>query len=349
MATISTQDARNVYTKALAAVYKERTVPTSFLRSLFPTVEKGTKEISIEVQRGFEKIAVDVTRGTDGNRNVFGRSTEKIFVPPLYDEYMDATQLDVYDKLFGDGEISINRLTPFIETVAEKVGMLQDKIERAYELQCSQVLETGVVQLNKGTNIDFKRKGASIVDLGAGNYWTTGTNDPFATLKSGAEFNRTKGKATGGTMNVIMGDAALSAFLSNDIVEARADVRNYKLDDITSPLRNGLGGAYHGTVSAGSWRFNLWTYPEYYTNAAGVETAYMNTKNIVIMPEAPKFNLVFAAVPQLISGVGASTAGAYKFYDYMDERKATHDFGVKSAGVAIPVAVDQIYTAQVVA
>lgn len=345
---ISTQDARNVFTKALAAVYNERSTPTSFLRSLFPTVEKGTKEISIEVRRGYEKIAVDVTRGTDGNRNVFGRSTEKIFVPPLYDEYFDATQLDVYDKLFGDGEISVNRLTSFVETVSEKVGMLQDKIERAYELQCAQVLETGIVTLNKGTNIDFKRKAGSLVDK-SGTPWTTGTNDPFADLLAGAQFIRTEGKASGGTMNVIMGSSALDAFLNNTIVKERADIRNYKLDDVTSPLRNGDGGAYHGRVSAGAWNFDIWSYPEYYTNSAGNATEYMNAKNVVILPENPMFRLTFAAVPQLVNGVGATTAGAYKFYDYMDERKATHDFGVKSAGVAIPVAVDQIYTAQVVA
>jgi len=35
--------------------------------------------------------------------------------------------------------------------------------------------------------------------------------------------------------------------------------------------------------------------------------------------------------------------------EFMDERKAVHDFDVQSAGVAIPVAVDQIYTLQGVA
>jgi hypothetical protein len=348
MGSISAQDARNLYTKAVAAVYKERTTVQSFLRSFFPSVEKGTKEISIEVQRGFEKIAVDVVRGTEGNRNQFGKSTEKIFVPPLYKEYFDVTQLDSYDKMFGDGQISINTFDNFVADTTEKLGMLQDKIERRYELQCAQVLETGIVTLNAGTNIDFKRKALSKVDLGSGNYWTTGTNSPYATLKTAAEFLRTKGKSQGGVFNVIMGESALGAFLTNAIVLAQADVRNFGLDAIREPQRNAVGSAYHGRVSAGSWVFDLWTYPEYYTDANGNDVPYMNTKNIVVIPQAPKFQLTFAAVPQLIS-MGGTTAGAYKIGNYVDERNQTHIYDICSAGVAIPVAVDQIYTAQVVA
>ena len=346
MASIAVQDARNLYTKELAKVYKERISPKAFLRSFFPVIEKGSKEISIEVQRGFEKVAVDVVRGTEGNRNEFGKSTEKIFVPPFYREYFDATELDVYDKMFGDGEISSNMFGRFIDGVSEKMLTLTNKIERAYEVQCSQVFETGIVTLNSNTNIDFKRKAASLVDA-TSNTWATGTNSPYENLKAGADFLRTIGKASGGVFNVIMGETALEAFLENAIVQARADVRNYSLDGIREPQRNAVGAAYHGRTSAGSYTFDIWTYPESYTNSSLVETAYMNAKKIVILPQNPDFNLVFAAVPQLIEN-GGLTKGAFKYGNYIDEKNDKHIFDVKSAGVAIPVAVDQIYTAQVI-
>lgn len=349
MPNISTTDARNVYTKALAAVYRERPMVKGFLRSFFPSVEKGTKEISIEVQRGIERIAVDVTRGADGNRNKFNKSTEKIFVPPFYDEYLDVTELDVYDKLFGNGEISTNAMTNFIETVGEKVGLLKDKIDRAYELQIAQVLQTGIVTLNAGTNIDFKRKAASISVLAGADLWTAANSNPYETLKAAGEFLREKGKSQGGLFNVIMGGGALEAFLENTTVKERADIRNYGLDVIREPQRNAVGASYHGRVSAGSWSFDIWTYPEIYTTAGNVDTYYVDSNKIIVIPETPRFQLTFAAVPQLVEGVGSVTAGAYKYYDFMDERRATHDFGVKSAGVAVPVAVDQIYTAQVIA
>jgi hypothetical protein len=41
-------------------------------------------------------------------------------------------------------------------------------------------------------------------------------------------------------------------------------------------------------------------------------------------------------------------SGEYVVSEYLDDRKMTHDIDIRSAGIAIPVAVDQIYTAQVV-
>lgn len=348
MVTIATSDARALFTKMLIDVYRERTAPTAFLRSFFTVKEEITKELSIEVQRGTEKIAVDVERGTEGNRNKFSRSTEKIFVPPYYREYFDATELSLYDRLFGSTEIDDGIFTAFLEQVAEKLRLLQDKIERAYEVQCSQVLETGIVTLNAGINIDFKRKSASLVD-GSATPWTTGTNDPYEDLESGCNFLRQTGKAQGGTYNAIFGSEVLSAFLNNDIVKARADVRNFFLDMVRGPQRNSVGAALHGEVSCGSYNVRIWTYPEFYDNSSGVSTSYINSKKFILLPEAPRFVLGFAAVPQLATVNGGVKRGAYIVGDYIDERNHKHIFDIRSAGVAIPVAVDQIYTRKVIA
>tara|TARA_R110002167_G_scaffold110087_4_gene280336 strand:+ start:2823 stop:3890 length:1068 start_codon:yes stop_codon:yes gene_type:complete len=354
MATISTQDARGVFTKALIAVYKERTAPTAFLRSFFTTKEVGTLELSIEVQRGTEKIAVDVERGTEGNRNQFSKSSEKIFVPPYYKEYFDATELDFYDRLFtSNGTVDVVTFGQWMETVVEKLGMLQDKIERSYELQASQVLETGIVTLNSGDNIDFKRKATSLVALAGGALWSAGTSNPYTDLKNGATEIRTKGKSMGNIFNVILGDSAMSAFFNNTVVKERADIRRISLDAIRTPQKNSVGGVLHGEVSAGAYIFRLWTYPEYYDTEAATNLPYMNTNKVVIMPENPKFILGFAGVPQLLGkkadvGAGISAKrGAYLVGEYLDERNTSHVIEIKSAGIAIPVAVDQLYTAKV--
>lgn len=340
-------DIRNTFTKMLVAVYKEKTVTTSFLRSFFPAKETMTKEISIEVQRGLEKIAVDVERGTDGNRNTFSKSTEKIFVPPFYWEYLTANDHRLYDVAIGmQNEAAFGQLTT---ELADDFFKLRQKIERAYELQCSEIFDTGIVQLAAGTNIDFKRKAASLVDLTA-SPWTVGTNDPYSDLADGAKFIRQVGKAQGSTYNVIMGATALDAFLNNTIVKDRADIRNYGLDAVRAPQRDSVGGSFHGTVSAGAYNFRIWSYPEYYDNVSNVSTPYIDDKKIIILPEAPNFNLSFGAVPQLI-GVGGTTPqnGAFLIQDFIDERATAHEMHIKSAGVAIPVAVDQIYTAEVIA
>jgi hypothetical protein len=333
----------------LIDVYKERVTPTGFLRSFFPAIESETKEISIEVQRGTEKIAVDVQRGTEGNRNSFSKSTEKIFVPPYFREYFDATEIDLYDRLFGSTEISDGIFTQFLNSVADKLRSLQDKIERAYELQCAQVLQTGVVLLKKGINIDFKRKAASLVDLTAGQYWTVNGHDPYKDLEAGCNFLRQVGKVQGGMINAILGSSALAALLANSVFLTRQNLFNMALDTVVAPQRNSVGATLHGVLTAGSYKILLWAYPEFYDDANGVSTPYIDPTNVILLPEQPRFKLAFAAVPRLLKDGQSAVKGAYLIGEYMSERNDAHIMDIKSAGVPIPVAVDQIYTVKVCA
>ncbi len=358
MSQITTQSARGLFTKMLVAVYREITVPTSFLRSFFVINETDTKELSIEVMRGSELVAVDVLRGTDGNRNDFSRSSEKIFVPPYFREWFDATDLAFYDRLFAgaDGMVDVQTLQGWLTTVAEKLRLLQDKIERAYEVQAAEVLLTGIVTLKNGINIDYKRKAASLVDLGGGNYWDGAGTTPIKDLTTAAQFIRNKGKAQGGVYNGIFGDLALDAFLENASVKERADIRNFQLDDITGPARESTGGVLHGRVTIGSYKLNIWTYPEV-RDVGGASVKYIDEKKVILIPTEPKFTMGFAGVPKVLRDRDNAELpefitlikAAFVINNYVDNRAEKHVFEVKSAGLAIPTAVDQIATIQVLA
>lgn len=342
----------------LIDVYREQTRPTGFLRSFFKTFESETKELAIEVMRGTEKVAVDVLRGTEGNRNTFDRSSEKIFVPPYFREWFDATDLDFYDRLFGDagGQVSVLTFQAWLTKVAEKLRLLQDKIERAYEVQAAQVFSSGVVTLINGDSIDFKRKALSLVDLGGGNYWNQAGTDPINDLTTAARFIRTAGKSVGGVVNGVFGELALAAFLDNAKVKERADVRNFRLDDISGPQREATGGVLHGRVTIGSWELLIWTYPEF-RDVAGVSTPYVNDKEVFVVPSIPNFTLGFASVPKVFRDLSnaefpefiSQERAAFVVGNYVDPRNDKHVFDIKSAGLAIPTAVDQIHTTQVLA
>ena len=356
MSNISFSDAQPLFTKKVVAKYADRVRPLTFGRSFFKETESDTKEISIEVQRGYEKMAVDVTRGTVGNRNSFDLSTEKIFIPPFFREYFDVTELAVYDALLQSASVTPALFGRFIQTVADKMSVLTDKIDRAYEKQAWDVFQTGIVSLNKGTNIDFKRKSESILNvsaLGGGNRaWTVANNatcTPYTDFQTGCEFIRKVGLTDSTVFNAILGGDALAAFLALPQVQSRNDIKNYNLDMINSPIVNGLGGVFHGEISAGSYRLRLWTYPQFYTNSAGVSTPYLDPETVVILPENPAMVLSYAAVPQLFQNGVSPVKGKFIFGDYIDERASAHVFDVKSAGVCIPVGVDQIYTMKVLA
>lgn len=350
--TIPVQDARALYTKKIVAVYKEKVTPKSFLRSFFKESESMTKNVSIAVRRGSERIAVDVSRSSNGNANKFSKSTEKMFTPPFYFEYFTANDHDLYDMAING---SVPAFTQMTAEHAEQLVELRSKIERAYELQAAQVFQTGVVTLENGTNIDFKRKALSMVDKGAGNYWATGTVDPYADLKTGADFIRSTGRTKATIFTVIMGADAFDDFMDNTKVKARADIRNFALDDLKLPQENSVGGVYHGRVSSGSYKFDIWTYPETYEyeDAAGdiQEASYIDSKNIVVLPQQTNFDLAYAAVPRLLKDgtPGPVVQGAYLVQEFFDDRRTAHDVAIKSAGVAVPTAVDTIWTAQVVA
>lgn len=349
MSQIATSDAQGLFTKAMVAAYKERIKPTNFLRSLFPDRVKSTLELSIQVQRGKEKIAVDVTRGTDGNRNQWTRSTEKIFVPPYFREYFDSTQLALYDRLYGATEIDDRVFADFINDVVDHQLELQEKIERRYELNCAQVLLDGIVQLQQGINIDFKRQAGSLVDEGAGQYFADNI-DVFAKFEAAGNWMRQKGKSGDAIFNAILGSTAMTNLLANTKFTARQNLFNMALDQVQGPVRDSNAGtAFHGIITAGPYKFQLWTYPQFYDDATGTSTSYIDPKKVVCIPSKPNFVFGFGAVPQLIKPGVPPQVGSFIFSDYIDEKKKTHEYHVESAGVPIPVAVDQIYTFKAVA
>lgn len=349
MGSISIIDARALFTDDIVAVISDQVKPKSFLRSFFKETESTSKTISIEVQRNLEKIAVDVIRGTDGNRNTWDINTMKKFEPPYFREFFDATELDVYDAFYSGQAVTAAIYTRFVEEAAQRISSIQDKIDRSYELLCSQVLHTGVLELQSATNIDFKRKAASLHVPTAGNFWPNNV-DPDIIFKLGLDFLRTKGRAAGSRFNVIMGDLAFSALQNNTVVQGKNLLQTSQMVNLVPAQAQSVGAAYHGYISVGSYILDIWTYPEIYDNASYVATPYIDEKSIIMLPLVPQFTLSYAAVPQLMknNGMGA-VKGKFLIGHKIDEYDAKELFDVKSAGLPIPGLVDQIFTAQVVA
>lgn len=356
---IPIQEARNIFTKVLVARWNEllEISPKNFLRSFFTKKTTTSKEISIEVMRGTEKIAVDILRGNGGNRNTFSRHSEKIFIPPFYNEYFDATELDRYDLLFGADATNptVGVITGMIDQALEKLEILKYKIERAYELQCSQVFTNGIVQLRSGDNIDFKRKTASMVVNTPGEYWKVQTIDPRLQMISAAKFLRTVGKATDGEYNLILGSNALIDLLANPFID-NDKIKSLSLVDLKMPISNAMGGVYHGTLSAGPYHIHLWSYPEYYDNVEGISTPYIDDNYIFMLPKlSTKFVLSHAGVPAIIRDQRNAEfpeyirqmEADYFINNFIDPAGKKHVFEILSAGLSIPVSVDRIYSAKV--
>jgi len=258
----------------------------------------------------------------------------------------------VYDRLFGSTAIDASVLADFISSVQEKLSILVNKIERAIEKQCAEIFDNGKITLKNGTAIDFKRKAGSMVDLGAGQYFANAI-DPFKKLEAGCQWLRETGKAQGNVFNAIFGQTALADFLGNAKFIERQNLVNMSLDLVMAPQRNAVGGTYHGQITVGAYKVNLWSYPEVYESINGsgakVVSKYVNDKKVVLLPEATKFIEVYATVPQVFKGAITPVAAEFVFGEYVDDRDTSHIFDVKSAPICVPVAIDHIYTMQAVA
>lgn len=346
---IALTEARGIVTNTIVAVYNEQTMVSSFLRSFFPNVFKPTKLVSVAVKRGTEKIAVDRLRGTGSNLNSKPRSSISTILPPLYSESHNMNELDVYDIAYST--LDPQNMAVLAQESAELMVEDINKIERSYEKQCADVLMSGIITLENGDNIDFGRLPASLVDGGAGTYWTVATVDPMVALEARAKFIREVGKAQGGVYNVIMGGKALNAMLNNPIFQAKYDLKNVTLGEIREPQRMSNGGTLHGRITGGSYSFNVWTYPEGYENAAGVFVKYIADEYIVVLPEVTNFITANGLVPQLPGMTGQTNVngGSYVRFEYLDPKQKNHVQEVSSAGVAIPVAIDTIATQKVTA
>lgn len=362
MSTIAVQDVRGLFTKKVIQVLDIKPKPTQFLMSMFKKNIAHSKEISIEVRRHHEFIAADVQRGTGGNYNRFDNSTEKVFVPPYFEEYFFLNELDGYDRIFSDKqEIDGEVFSRMVGMAAEKLELLKYKVMRSYELQCAQVFQTGIVTTIAGDNINFRRQADSMAVLPSNQRWTETSVDPDDTLEEGGRFIRTQGLATGDMYNVIFGANAWKAYLNNPIIQNKADNRRYyNLKDLNSPMMNAEGASYHGTVSAGSYNFNCWTYEQFYNPAGTDKTGkvpYIDSDKIIILPNMPMFNFGYAQVPLIARDMGRSQFPQYIKYqpgdffmdNYVDPRYKNHIFELMSAGLAIPTQIDAIFSKSVVA
>lgn len=351
MGLIPASQARRLFKQETVAFFSDRRPVQGFFRSFFRQEEIGSRYISIEVEREGETVAVDVVRGTGGNRNTWDRKTQKVYDPAAYDEYFDATELDCYEDLFGvddNGMVDSKKFGVFLEAVNNKTIGLMAKIDRAYEIQAMQAIVNGIVIFKNGDNIDYKRKAASNAAYNAAWNWALTTVDPNDEIKKGCDFINDTGKITSNVFDVVMAGDVYQAYINNTFVKARALQVQWGMDAIEKPMKDAEGKIYHGMIAVDNYNLRIWTANGSYKDPVTLaQTRYMPAKKIVIMPELKNNTLTYGLVPQLASTGAPIKKGKFFTYEYPDLRNATHEMGIKSCGLAVPIAIDQTYTATV--
>lgn len=346
-------------TNRIIATFSDASAPKMGLSGFFMPKTTSDKTVGIEVERNRQLVAADVQRGTDANMNTFNQYSEKIYQPPMYNEGFDFADLDRYNVTFGSrNNPSASDALNMIEQANRKLTILRHKIERAIELQRAQALQTGVVIMKNGDNVDYKRKAASLPVLSGGSTWDSGTSNPLTDLENGCKFLREEGLSSGNTVNAIMGRDAFREFMNNTVIKENGDIR--RIDRLTlgmPQLNNVTGLGFHGQVSVYDFIINIWTYSDTYEISSGVKEAYINTKNVVLIPEDFEGCTAYAGVPAIMRDTTNAEYPEFirqmeaDFYvnNYIAPKQKAHMFEIASAPLAITVSVDRLYTVQVLA
>jgi hypothetical protein len=213
---------------------------------------------------------------------------------------------------------------------------------------------TGGIVLVNGDSLDFNQK-ASHQFTGL-TPWSAG-GDPFAHLGDASGVNK---KDAGVTSDIaIFGQDALQLLFSNTIFKDAAKLEKVDIVTIKPPSVNSDGGVFHGMLSVGSYKLQVWTYPEDYDVPMGYDfpnegttVPYVPTDRVLVMSSKARKELVYAGVPVLVSVDGSffsnlglsqvpqNVAGEFVPWAALDIEKVALKYGVKSAPLPIPIDID---------
>lgn len=362
MAAITIQDHSSLLTKKVVGKFEEMIPVKTGFAGWFPEETTPTLEVDVEVQRDNDLIAVDVVRFTEGVKTKSTKLTEKKFIPPYfkldYDFQRDQVYMNTIALGVGMDSAQVNRVLAM--NALKQVNKNRDMVIRAIRKQQADVFQTGIVALENGDNIDYKRKPVSMVNVDtAGDYWSVAASaTPITDIRKGMDFLRNVGNSGGSTVNVVMRSAALEAFLATTQVKEQGPnvIQQIQRININMPQFDGVSGfAFHGQIAAGDFSVNLWTYNEKYTDANGATQYYLAENLVVMIPDDFQGKTIFGGLPTMntatIGGTPTDVPGIaeaqYLIRSYSDKRTMSSTIELTSAPLVVPFTIDKIYTMQV--
>lgn len=292
----------------LIDMYLEEATAPLFLSGFFRSPPRNfhtSEEIELDVVRDGEDVAVAITDLTVGPRmNQSTLYTNKKFKPPIFDEAGIITSYDLIKRQPGQNPFqSPDYAANATREAFNLYRKLENKIRRAIELMASQVLQTGKLTLidNAGAavyELDFQPKATHMKTVTT--TWATNgsAGAPLTDLGDLATVVRRDGKQE--PKRLIFGDSAWARFLANADVKAQLDVLRLQTAQI-APETRGQGATYQGSIWIGHYKFELWTYDGFYKHPqTGTLTPYVGADNVIMLPDNPRFDLTYGAIPILV-------------------------------------------------
>lgn len=300
-------------TVRMISAYIQQAAPTMFLSGFFQSPMENfhsSEEIEIDIERSDEDIAIVIQDLSTGYRmNTDDIYTNKKFKPPIYKESVNLNSSDLLKRLPGmDPFETPNFRGNIITRMFSKMTKIERKIRRSIELNAAQVLQTGVITLTDAAGnalytLDYFPKATHFPT--AGTAWNLAGADPAGDILALANVIRNDGLTD--PDQLLMGENAFEAFVKNDDIQKRFDIRRIDLGTIAPMEMRGQGGNFRGVVEIGNYRYDVWTYGGRYKDPqTGTKIQYLDPAKVVVRASSGRLDATFGAIPNIGRELGVT-------------------------------------------
>ncbi len=298
----------NSTTRMLDAYIEQRNAPKLFLSSLFQTPERNfhnAEHVKIDVRRGEPVIAVPVPNIQAGARkHLASQYTNKKYTPAVYDlettlSAWSSTKRQPGEDPFQNPEFRRNVLAESFRILGEQ----EDMIHRGIELQCSQIFQTGKLELNdKDGNLQYEIDfGVKPTHLITPTPWAADgtTGNPLKDIDDAGVVVRRDGKHN--PTDLIFGTIAMQRFLANSKVTTRLDNLGLQTLANIAPSFASEAATLYGVITIGAYKYRLWMYDGYYIDPeTGDPTPYVGDFSVIMVAEKARRDLTFGGIPMFV-------------------------------------------------
>jgi len=293
-------------TKVMLQAYKDGVEPIGFLAGQFqapPQNFHSSEEVEIDIKRSGRKVAIAVQDLSTGARmNAAELFTNKAYKPAILREKavvnaFDLTKRNPGEDPFQSVDFQVNAIRKAVD-----VGMgMNEKIQRTIELQASQVLQTGKIDLVDESNktvyeIDFKPKTSHFPTVSAS--WGASGATIAADITALANEISKNGKRSPDLLE--MGETAFENFIADDAINKRFDSLRIEGSGIVPMQRLGNGGIYRGVAEIGNRKYDVWTYDAWYEDPAdGTTKQYIDSDKVIIRSSQGRLDATFGLIPKI--------------------------------------------------
>lgn len=342
----------NIYKPVTLRGAIRRMMPVhSFLKStFFPDGETfPTEEVLMDFKKGKRKMAPFVAPRIGGvTMEREGYRTDK-YSPPKIAPQRPITVDDLVIR--GMGESLISDKTPAsrqAELLGKDLSEMDETISRREEWMTRELLFGGKITMSGFVDRKNTRKIVSELDynftnkevLVSGKWGTVGATIYKDVKRWRLEVIKKTGRAP--TL-LIMGQSASEAFLNDEDIQKKMDIKNLLLAQI-NPVIKSEALTYLGRLT--ELGLDIYTYNEWFIDDEGEEQPMVPDDHILLArPNLGKFH--YGAITQMEKGVFVTIDGSRVPKSWADEENEVRMLRISSRPVPVPEDVDDWFVADV--